>query len=93
MKENIFFILTHPIQSLRTKTRQIEVAIEHSMPPQGSTIEEFPELPIEEAARLLTEAEKSNRINLSDWPVSVQNEMKRGTEIHPDGRHPEHQNV
>lgn len=57
IKETLF-IVTHLKASLEAKMRQIEVAIEAGGPPAGSTIEEFPELPISQAAKLISEARR-----------------------------------
>jgi hypothetical protein len=53
MKDNILYILNHPLDALKAKERQIGVAIEHKPAPSGSTMEEFPQLPVQEAAKLL----------------------------------------
>lgn len=90
MKDNIFFILAHPIRTLQTKARQAEVAIEHASPPPGSTVEDFPLLPVQKAAKLLR---IQSGVKLSDWPQSVQGDMRNGARVKPDGRHPEHQDI
>ena len=58
VKEAIF-ILTHPVEAVKTKRRQLFVAIEHEAPPHTSTFEEFPELPISEASEAIKAAELS----------------------------------
>lgn len=57
--KKILFIATHPALSLRTKERQLAVAIEQKAPPHASTWEEFPKLPLADAARVIM-AEKKN---------------------------------
>ena len=90
--KDILYLLTHPKEAINTKGRQIAVATEHSTPPVGSTIEEFPNLSIKEASKLLRQASKGG-IQLEDWPTNTQEIMKRGQKITPNGSHPEHQNI
>lgn len=48
---DIIFVIKHPILSLRTKVRQELVGLDWALPPGKSTIEEFPTLPLQEAAK------------------------------------------
>ncbi|OGD10581.1 hypothetical protein A2397_01225 [Candidatus Amesbacteria bacterium RIFOXYB1_FULL_44_23] len=57
IKETLY-IVTHPTAVLAAKLRQISVSIEAGGPPSGSTIEEFPELPVSQAAKLLRTAKQ-----------------------------------
>ena len=57
LKEALF-VVTHPKASLEARLRQVEVAIEAGGPPTGSTIEEFPVLPVSEAAALISAARR-----------------------------------
>ena len=81
LKEALF-VVTHPKASLEAKLRQVEVAIEAGGPPAGSTIEEFPELPISEAATLISAAKKKENpgggVQLEDWSKVDQKRMLRG---------------
>jgi len=92
MKEikNIIYATIHPIKAAETKARQIAVSIEHSSPPLGSTIEEFPELSLKDAAELLYPKTERGAVPLSAWSLEDQERMKRG-EL-PKGA-PEHPNV
>lgn len=76
------FIITHPKASLETKMRQVEVTIEAGGPPTGSTIEEFPELPISQAAKLIGDAKNRENlgggVQLEDWSKEDQELMLRG---------------
>lgn len=92
MKDNILFIISHPLNALRARIRQIEVGIEYSAPPAGETIEGFPELTVQNAAKAMGLVGKCG-IGISDWPATAQDDMKRGKRICPDGRHPEHLNI
>ena len=98
IKETLFCI-THPKAVLEAKLRQTEVKIEVAGPPVGSTIEEFPELPISQAVALIHKArQKENSeevgrtagIRLEDWSKADQERMLRG-EL-PKG-YPIHKNV
>lgn len=89
MKDNIFFILAHPIQTLRAKSRQVGVAIEHASPPAGSNFEDFPELPVQDAAKLMF-GQSNSGVRLEDWSPSDQERLKKG--LKPVG-HPEHPNI
>lgn len=90
MKDNIFFILAHPIDTLKVKVRQLAVSIEHASPPTSSSFEEFPGLSVQEAAKLMGLTKSSTGIQLEDWPISDQKRMEAG--LKPLG-HPEHTNV
>lgn len=85
--------MAHPLEAVRARVRQIMVGIDHESPPVGSFIEDFPVLPVAEAARLIRSEKPKSGIQLEDWPESAQKEMNEGKIIHPDGRHPEHDNV
>ena len=82
------YALQHPIKSARAKTRQIEVAIEHAHPPAGSTIEEFPELSLQEAVQALQSKEQDGIC----WPEKDLELMRQGKLPRP-GISPEHNNV
>ncbi|MFZ3301381.1 MAG: hypothetical protein WA152_01555 [Microgenomates group bacterium] len=90
MKDNIFFYFKHPIDTIRIKSRQLAVAIEHSAPPVGSTVEEFPQLPVQDAAKALGIVYDSGAITLEDWSPKDQERLKKGQQ--PLG-HPEHRNI
>jgi len=98
LKETLFCI-THPKAAVEAKLRQIETSIEVAGPPAGSTIEEFPELPISRAAALIDEARQKEKnkesaqkggVQLEDWPKADQERMLRGER--PKGT-PIHRNV
>ncbi len=55
--KDALFVATHPVLSLRAKATQIFVAIEHEAPPHTSTWEEFPELPLADAAKAIKVAQ------------------------------------
>jgi hypothetical protein len=50
---DVVYITTHPLGALKARIRQITVAIEHELPPHGTTIEEFPELSLSDATRAI----------------------------------------
>ena len=56
-KEALFY-LRHPKEAFVTYAHQVKVAFELEMPPSGSTIERFPELPLREAALLIASGKK-----------------------------------
>ena len=58
--ENVLFVATHPALSLRAKARQLAVTLEREAPPHTSTWEEFPELPLADAARAIMAAEENH---------------------------------
>lgn len=76
------FCFGHPMKAIETKTRQIGVAIEAEPSPVGSTIEEFPNLPISKAAALVnhekTRQHRGGGIQLEDWSESDQKRLLRG---------------
>jgi len=81
LKEALF-VVTHPKASLEVKLRQVEVAIGAGGPPASSTIEEFPELPISEAAALIGSARRKENprggVQLEDWSKADQERLLRG---------------
>lgn len=93
IKETLF-IATHPKASLEAKKRQIEVAIELGQPPIGSTFEEFPELSIPKAAKLISEERRRKNpgggVQLKDWSKADQERLLRGKL--PKGK-PTHRNL
>jgi len=88
MKQEISFYLRHPIQTLQTKGRQTLVSLDLASPPQGSTIEGFPTLPITEAAALLFVSQLStvDRSGI-EWSIDDTARLKSGQM--PKG-YPEH---
>jgi len=90
--KDAFFIATHPILSIKAKVRQVFVAMEHEAPPHTSTIEEFPELSLADAARAMKAAgeEVPGGVPKSAWSKADQERMARGER--PLG-HPEHPNI
>jgi len=97
-KERLF-CLTHPKAAVEAKLRQIETSIEATDPPADSTFEEFPELPVSQAAALIHKArqkEKSREpdqrggVQLDDWSRADQERMLKGE--HPKG-YPIHRNL
>ena len=84
-KEDFLFSIFHPIGAIRARVRQVGVAIEHASPPPGSSIEDYPNLSVKEAARLL-----KGGVPLSAWSKSDQERLACGER--PVG-HPEHPNV
>lgn len=83
---NWLFAVAHPVQALRTKVRQVEVAIEHAQPPRGSSIEEFPKM------NLASASESLGREQMKDWPERDVDLMLQGRLPRP-GSHPEHPNI
>ncbi|PIP53321.1 hypothetical protein COX08_01550 [Candidatus Beckwithbacteria bacterium CG23_combo_of_CG06-09_8_20_14_all_34_8] len=49
----VLFCVAHPRDAIRTKIRQFDVSIDAAQAPTGTTIEEFPKLPISQAAKLI----------------------------------------
>jgi len=88
--ENALYATLHPIKSITTKRKQIAVGIELSSPPPGSTIEEFPELGLKEAVKLLYPKVQKGDVPLSAWSPEDQKRLKDGKL--PKGV-PEHNNV
>lgn len=64
--------------------------IERSLPPRGSNIEDFLNLSVKDAARLLREQTKGGGVPQNAWSNSDQERMYHGQK--PLG-HPEHPNV
>jgi len=52
-RSNLIDILRHPITSIRTKMRQLEVSCDLAGAPSGSTQEDFPDLSLKDASDLL----------------------------------------
>lgn len=83
-----FFIVAHPLLSLRTMRRQTMVAIEEESPPHTSNFEDFPGLPVSQAAEAIRCAEKATSESKRDsmfgavlenaWPPADQRRMKEG---------------
>ncbi len=92
----VLFCLTHPLAAIEAKLRQIGVGIEAEGPPQGSTIESFPMLPISVAAALIRKAREKElvknppSIQLEDWSQKDQKLIKEGKR--PQGT-PLHRNL
>ncbi len=78
--EETIFCLTHPLAAINTKLRQIGVSIEAAGPPAGTTIEEFPNLPIHVAAALIDTARdlQPDGVQLKDWSQADQQRLLRG---------------
>jgi hypothetical protein len=49
----VLFCLAHPIAATGAKLRQKGVSLDWEGPPAGATIEDFPDLSIQEAAALI----------------------------------------
>ena len=47
---NVIFALMHPIETVRAKARQVMVSVGYEDPPFTSTIEDFPDLSLRDAA-------------------------------------------
>lgn len=89
--KDVLFVATHPILSLRTRLRQVCVAIERGAPPFGSTIEDFPDLTLADAARLMMEEENEFiGVPISAWSKADQRRLAEGKK--PKG-YPLHPNV
>lgn len=91
--KDYLFIATHPIACIKAAARQAMVAIEHEGPPASSTIEEFPNLTVVQAARMMMEEQRAlfaGGVPKWAWSREDQKRMERG-EL-PMG-HPEHPNV
>lgn len=91
--KDYLFIATHPIACIRAASRQAMVAMEHEASPASSTIEEFPNLTVVQAARLMVDEQKAlfaGGVPKRAWSQEDQRRMERA-EL-PNG-HPEHPNV
>lgn len=93
--ESVLFCIRHPWQAIETKAAQVGVAIEHRGPPSSSTWEEFPKLPIDEAAKLLyaprtKTAKSSGGVPREAWSKNDQERMSKGE---PPKGYPEHPNI
>ena len=87
------FIAAHPIACIKAARRQAMVAVEHEAPPAASTIEEFPNLSVVQAARLMQKEGRvlfKSGVPRSAWSSEDQRRMDRG-EL-PRG-YPEHPNT
>jgi hypothetical protein len=87
------FVLTHLGEALTTKRRQVLVGLDMELPPDDSTVEEFPNLPVVEAAKRIKQAscrEHSGGVPRSAWSEEDQGRLMRGER--PKGV-PEHPNV
>lgn len=56
--KNILFVASHLILSLKTRERQLAVGMELKAPPNSSTWEDFPRLPLTDAAKVILTEEK-----------------------------------
>ena len=90
--KDALFVATHPLLSVKEGVRQVFVAIEHEAPPQGITLEEFPELSLADATRAMITAGKKETggVPKNAWSKTDQERMARGER--PLG-HPEHPNI
>jgi hypothetical protein len=89
-RSDLVQIIFHPIESLRTKARQILVCSDRDEAPVGSNQEDFPNLGIAEAAALLRKRKETSGVPFEAWPKSDQERMKQGQK--PKGC-PIHSNV
>lgn len=89
--ENFLFAILHPKEALHAKERQLGVAIERSQPPPGSNIEDFPNLPVKQAAGLMKKQREGGGVPKSAWSVVDQNRMENGEPPLP-GHRPDHPN-
>jgi hypothetical protein len=90
--QDVIFVATHSVLSIRAVIRRVTVATEFESPPHTSTWEEFPKLPLAEATRRMKKANErlEEGVPRSAWSKTDQERMTRG-EL-PLG-HPEHPNV
>lgn len=90
--KELLFIATHPLTATKVKLRQFMVAIEHQAPPSSSTFEEFPELPLNEAAKAIKAARRqtTGAVPKEAWSKEDQRRMEQG--LRPR-EYPEHPNV
>lgn len=91
--KDYLFIATRPIACIKAARRQAMVAIEHEVAPANSTFEEFPNLTVVQAARLIIDERRAlftGGVPKRAWPEEDQRRMERGER--PIG-HPEHPNV
>jgi len=92
----VIFLSLFTFAAIEAKLRQIRVGIEAEGPPQGSTIESFPMLPISVAATLIRDAREKellknpSGVQLDDWSQKDQELIKRGKR--PQGI-PLHRNI
>ena len=59
--KEVLYCLAHPVVAVKTATRQMLVGFEFSGPPVGSTTEEFPLLPVSQAAEFIEKAQLKNK--------------------------------
>lgn len=90
MGREILWAILHPGKALQARIRQVEVSIEHAQPPVDSTFEDFPNLSVKEAARLIKN--QGSGVPLKAWPLRDQKLMLEG-KMPFLGDHPEHPNV
>ena len=82
--KEIGFIITHPIAAAEAKLFQADVASNQESAPNGSSAEEFSQLPVSEAAALLHTARSQSGVDnrggvqLEDWSASDQQRLLRG---------------
>jgi hypothetical protein len=89
-KEDFGQIIFHPIESIRTKTRQELVGNDQAFAPVGSNQEDFPNLRIAEATALLRKKKEVGGVPFESWTKRDQKRMEAG--LKPQS-HPEHPNV
>lgn len=90
--QDVIFVATHPVLSIRAAVRRLTVATELESPPHTSTFEEFPNLSLAEAGKMIKKADErfAGGVPKSAWSKTGQERMARGER--PLG-HPEHPNV
>lgn len=90
----LLFVATHPGEALRAKVLQIKVGCDSAPAPVGTTVEDFPNMPLTQAMAMLHTAQEttvlSGGVPLDAWPVEDQQRLIHGQR--PLG-HPEHPNV
>ena len=92
-KENWVFIVKHPVDALKAIVLRAETKVFGDIAPTNYT-----GISLTDAIEGIQQDRKpkpkvSETIQPSDWPGSVQDDIRQGRVIHPDGRHPEHHNT
>lgn len=89
-RSNLGQIIFHPLESLLTKIRQIQISVDMAQAPVGCNIEEFPKLSISEAAALLRKKKNIGGVPFEAWTIRDQKRIEAG--LKPKS-YPEHPNV
>lgn len=90
-KSGWFYLLTHPTDTIKTIGLRAETQVLDDVARTN-----YLGIPLADAVKAVVKNKPKstgNAVLSNEWPGTVQDEMKEGQVVHPDGRRPEHPNV